>query len=156
MSPRYPAVLHPFCQLIDHGVIVPRIRLWVQEALQAGRFKKYQDKIIHIIAPEPQWDLKSYFRADSSTRVDWKRSLAIQLGVRPQARRGDIILIGDIDEIPRKEALQLIKNCQLPRQGCFLSNMYAYGYDSLLSPGWPNPKWTTLEDQTDVQLANLR
>ena len=88
--------------------------------------------------------------------MDWKRSLAIQLGVRPQARRGDIILIGDIDEIPRKEALQLIKNCQLPRQGCFLSNMYAYGYDSLLSPGWPNPKWTTLEDQTDLQIANLR
>ena len=68
MSLCYP-LLHPFCQLIDHGVIVPRIRLWVQEALQAGRFKKYQDKIIHIIAPEPQWDFKSYFRADSTTRV---------------------------------------------------------------------------------------
>lgn len=68
------------------------------------KFAKYADKIIHVIVEDsPAYDTKGSWKIENHLRN------AIVRGLK-EARPEDIILISDVDEIPRKELLFFLKS----------------------------------------------
>ena len=65
---------------------------------------------------------------------------------------GDVILVSDLDEIPRPETLQLLRNCKYPRRLTLRSRFYYYSFQWLhRGQDWHHPQATIYEgDKTGI------
>lgn len=75
-----------------------------------ARWSPYVSKIDHFIvefdvvrASGDQW------YAEGQSRYQ------LNLHLRDLAKEGDIVIAGDLDELPRREVVRLLKNCEVPR-----------------------------------------
>jgi beta-1,4-mannosyl-glycoprotein beta-1,4-N-acetylglucosaminyltransferase len=74
-----------------------------------------------------------------------------------QASLGDVILVSDIDEMPRPATLQVLRNCQYPRRLTLHSRFYYYSFQWLhRGAEWPHPQATIYEGNKTIRPANLR
>jgi beta-1,4-mannosyl-glycoprotein beta-1,4-N-acetylglucosaminyltransferase len=74
-----------------------------------------------------------------------------------QAILGDVILVSDIDELPRPATLQVLRNCQYPRRLTLRSHFYYYSLQWLhRGEEWPHPQATIYEGDKTIRPANLR
>lgn len=98
--------LHELAPAVDHFVIVEAARTFSGEpkplvfAENRGRFAAFDSKIIHVVVDDfpparSAWDRESYQR----------RQIARGLAT---AAPDDFIIISDVDEIPRRSALETI------------------------------------------------
>lgn len=70
---------------------------------------------------------------------------------------GDVIIVADIDEIPRSATLQILRNCNYPRRLTIRSQFYYYSFQWLhRGPEWPHPQATIYEGEKTIRPANLR
>lgn len=59
-------------------------------------------------------------------------------------RYGDIILVSDVDELPRPSTLKLLRNCNIPRRLTLRSRFYSYSFQWLHhGREWAHPQATT-------------
>jgi beta-1,4-mannosyl-glycoprotein beta-1,4-N-acetylglucosaminyltransferase len=110
------------------------------------RFEKWHRKIVyHVLENPPQgakrtWDLEDFQR----------NAMFVQAigGLKDEKapKRGDIIVVADVDEIVRPAALMVLRNCDIPRRVTLRSRFYYYGFQWLhRGEEWAHPQATTFQ-----------
>ncbi|RAL66239.1 hypothetical protein DID88_005910 [Monilinia fructigena] len=81
-----------------------------------------------------------------------------QLNGVQTANIGDVLIVSDIDEIPRPETLDLLRICDFNKRLTLRSRFYYYGFQFLhKGPEWAHPQATTYAGPTKTILpADLR
>ncbi|KAF4977728.1 hypothetical protein FDECE_18316 [Fusarium decemcellulare] len=108
------------------------------------RFKPFHDKIIYHeleypddFKPQRHWDREDLQRNAMFDQVFPKLN-------GPQTPvDGDVLLVADLDEIPRPATLLVLRTCNFPRRLTLASKFYYYSFQFLHDgPEWPFPQAT--------------
>ena len=71
--------------------------------------------------------------------------------------QGDVLLVGDIDEIPRIGTLTALRNCAFPPRVTLRTQMYYYSYQWLhRGELWHHPQVTYFDGKNTVRPESLR
>ena len=118
-----------------------------------ARYAPYHDKIIRhtidvaalALSPDPStWDLEHASRNALFSQV-------IPYLAGPQAARpGDVLLVSDVDEIPKPATLAALRVCAFPRRLALASDAYYYSFQWRSSEDWPWPHATFYEGPDDT------
>ncbi|PQE04091.1 glycosyltransferase family 17 protein [Rutstroemia sp. NJR-2017a BVV2] len=123
-----------------------------------SRVSQFSSKIIYHLLENPPlnsrrtWDYEDHQRNAMFTQV------IPQLKGAQAANLGDVLLISDIDEIPRPETLDLLRGCNFNKRLTLRSRFYYYGFEFLhKGPEWAHPQATTYAGPSKTILpADLR
>jgi beta-1,4-mannosyl-glycoprotein beta-1,4-N-acetylglucosaminyltransferase len=91
-------------------------------------FPLFKDKIIHVVLT------KEIIQTNCPDNDSWKkehfhRNKGIELGLTvpgKMARPGDMVLIGDTDEVPRRRTMEKIKKCAVPMDLFVIESTFYY------------------------------
>ena len=131
--------------------------LYVQE--NWARFKKWHPQIIHHVLDTS---------VDNSTAGDtWGREHfsrdAMMTQVFPtlsgpsKVHMDDVILVSDVDEIPRPEIIKSLRNCVFPQRLTLRTTYYRYSFQWLLrEEQWGHPQATFWKGADTVKPEDLR
>ena len=132
--------------------------LYLQQNLP--RFEKFKHKIIHRVLDDskmkiPKDDTWEYERFARNALFD---QAILSLRDSPQApSQGDVLFVGDVDEIPRLSTLTALRNCAFPPRVTLRSQMYYYSYQWLhRGEQWHHPQATYFDPQNTVRPEDLR
>jgi beta-1,4-mannosyl-glycoprotein beta-1,4-N-acetylglucosaminyltransferase len=122
------------------------------------RFAKYHDKLVYheLVIPEgfnpPRtWDYEDHQRDAMYLQVFPK------LRGRQQPVYGDVIIVADVDEIPRPETLLVLRSCEFPRRLTLRSRFYYYSFQYLhRGTDWAHPQATFYQGWRTILPVNLR
>ncbi|OIW34760.1 glycosyl transferase family 17 protein [Coniochaeta ligniaria NRRL 30616] len=123
------------------------------------RLKPYHSKIIyHLLEypaefnPKRTWDREDLQRDATFTQV----FPGLKDAQAPSW--GDVLVVADVDEIPRPETLRVLRSCAFPRRLTLRSRFYYYGFQFLhRGPDWAHPQATYYEGSTrTIKPTNLR
>lgn len=70
--------------------------------------------------------------------------------------QGDIILVSDVDELPRPDALKALRNCDFPKEVTLHTKIYYYGFQWLARNDWPHPQATFYNGEDTILPDDLR
>jgi len=110
-------------------------------------FKPYHAKMIyHLLeyppdfSPQRTWDREDLQRDSTYTQV-FPRLTGAQAPTK-----GDVMVVADVDEIPRPETLRVLRTCDFPRRLTLRSRFYYYGFQFRhRGPEWAHPQATTFQ-----------
>ncbi|EPS44131.1 hypothetical protein H072_1884 [Dactylellina haptotyla CBS 200.50] len=128
--------------------------LFVQE--NWSRFEKYHSKMIrHTLNMEGvkfggTWDREKFSRNAMYDQV------VPHLEGQQAVSTGDVILVSDVDEIPRPATLTALRNCVFPKKLALHSDMYYYGFQWRKRGDWGSPHATYYDGNHTVLPADLR
>ena len=132
--------------------------LYVQENWH--RFAKWHHQIIHHVlnttdnpvAPNDEpWGREHFSRNSMLTQV------FPTLSGPSQPHMGDVILVSDVDEIPRPEVIKSLRNCQFPQRLTLRTTYYRYSFQWLLrEEEWIHPQATFWKGNETVHPEALR
>ena len=157
--------LHELDQEVDYFVVLESASsfqktpkpLYLQDSL--SRFQAFQHKLIHGVLNEtgitiPEDDAWEHERF---TRNALFEQVILSLTGPEAPSIGDVLLIGDIDEIPRLSTLTALRNCAFPPRVTLRSQMYYYSYQWLhRGEQWHHPQATYFNSQDTVKPEDLR
>jgi beta-1,4-mannosyl-glycoprotein beta-1,4-N-acetylglucosaminyltransferase len=120
-------------------------------------YKKYHSKMI----------LHTLDLTGASFNTAWDREYFQRNGMYDQVfpaltgpqkpKNGDIILVSDVDEIPRPESLDTLRNCIFPAKVTLRSLFYYYSFQWLhAGDEWPYPQATFYNGDKTVKPQDLR
>jgi beta-1,4-mannosyl-glycoprotein beta-1,4-N-acetylglucosaminyltransferase len=123
------------------------------------RFRRYHDKMIYheltypaAFNPRRAWDYEDLQRDATYEQV--------MLGLRGQRapKKMDVIVVADVDEIPRPQSLLVLRSCNFPRRLTLASKFYYYSFQFLhTGPEWQHPQATYYEGRwRTLKPTNLR
>lgn len=126
-----------------------------------SRFKGFEDKIIYQILDEtnaqrlPKDDSWEFERFTRNALFD---QVLLSLTGAQAPGQGDVLLVGDVDEIPRPGIVTALRNCAFPARVTLRTQMYYYSYQWLhRGELWPHPQATYYNGPRDtVRPENLR
>ncbi|KAH8884542.1 glycosyltransferase family 17 protein [Thozetella sp. PMI_491] len=130
--------------------------LLIKESL--GKFAAFKDKLIYhelqyppgFSAPRP-WDREDLQRDATYTQV-FPRLTGDQ-----EPAWGDVLIVADVDEIPRPETITLLRLCDFPRRLTLRSRFYYYSFQFLhQGKEWDHPQATFYEGSRTIKPSNLR
>jgi len=131
--------------------------LYLQESLH--RYHNFQHKIIHRVldnstdsAPiDASWDHESFMRNALFDQV------ILSLTGTQAPNQGDVLIVGDIDEIPRPGAFSALRNCAFPARTALVGPMYYYSYQwQYRNSDWTLLRATYFKDLETVRPQELR
>lgn len=142
---------------VDHFVIVESRKTFTNRDKplvirdNMDRFAAYRDKIVyheldipdgfHSNRANPAWAWEDLQR-DAMYRQVFPKLTGSQTPVY-----GDVIIVADVDELLRPEALVVLKECNYPRRLTLRSDMYYYSYQFLhKGKQWAHPQATYVSD----------
>ncbi|EME78581.1 glycosyltransferase family 17 protein, partial [Pseudocercospora fijiensis CIRAD86] len=110
------------------------------------RFSDFHPQIIHNVVTDPgpvlgktTWAHEDYFRD-----ALFKSVFPTLLHSEKEAQEGDVLLVSDVDEIPKPETLNVLRHCQFPDRLTLQSRFYYYSFQWLhIGEEWPHPQATT-------------
>ncbi|EQL36598.1 hypothetical protein RJZ56_001620 [Blastomyces dermatitidis] len=122
-----------------------------------AKFSRFHDKIIHHLVEgdgenvRKAFDREKFQRDSGFTQVfptlgqpSAKNPVAAKPAAAPQL--DDVIIISDIDEIPRPATVTLLRTCSFPRRINLRSRFYYYSFQWLhKGPDWAHPQATYYE-----------
>ncbi|KAK1453641.1 glycosyltransferase family 17 [Colletotrichum melonis] len=73
-----------------------------------------------------------------------------------QASIDDILIVSDVDEIPKPEVLRALRNCEIPPRVSIHSKIYYYSYQWLSRNDWNHPQATVYRGVDTVLPHDLR
>ena len=117
--------------------------LYLQE--DWSRFKPFHNKIIHHVveltkANLPQGDTWEHERFIRNAMFD--QALASQTGEKAPSK-GDVLIVADIDEIPRPSTIKVLRNCAFPPRVTLRSQFYYYSFQwQHRGEQWAHPQAT--------------
>lgn len=122
------------------------------------RFEKWHKKIIYHVLENPPVDAKRTWDLEDFQRNGMFGQAVVGLEGERRARKGDIIIVADVDEIIRPAALLVLRNCDVPRRVTLRSRFYYYGFQWLhRGEEWAHPQATTYQGPGNTVLpADLR
>ncbi|KAM3473192.1 hypothetical protein MY8738_008509 [Beauveria namnaoensis] len=124
------------------------------------RFAKYHDKMLHHelefpggFRPQRTWDFE-YFQRDAA----YEQVFPKLLGTDPRAPRlGDVLVVADVDEIPRPDTLRVLRTCSFPRRLTLYTRFFYYSFQfQSIGPEWHHPQATYYDGQRTLSPNNLR
>lgn len=144
--------LHTLGAYVDYFVIVEppttiageKKSLTLQEHWE--RFGQWQHQIIHQIV-----DVNDAGRGVVSTkgREDRLRDAGFDgvfpelVGKVPAAKDGDVLVVGDVDEVPKPESMRVLRNCDVPRRVTLRGSEHRYSFQlRQRGEGWAHPQAT--------------
>ncbi|KAF6805368.1 glycosyl transferase family 17 protein [Colletotrichum musicola] len=68
----------------------------------------------------------------------------------------DVLIVSDVDEIPKPEVLRALRNCQIPQRVTIHSKIYYYSYQWLGRNDWNHPQATVYRGADTVLPDDLR
>ena len=120
------------------------------------RFKRYHHKIIlHTLDIDGVEFENAWARERFSRNAMYGQVIPRLTGER-EAFQGDVIIVSDIDEIPRPDALKALRNCEFPREVTLRTKMYYYGFQWLERGDWLHPQATYYDMERTVLPDDLR
>ncbi|KAK1832859.1 glycosyltransferase [Podospora conica] len=135
---------------VDYFVLVEGSRTFtnlpkpLHLAANLPKLAPYASKIIyHELVYPPSFHPVSTWETE-----DFQRNAMLDqvfpLLAGPQAPHpGDVLVVADVDEIPRPETLALLRACHFPRRLTLRSRFYYYSFQFLhAGPEWPHPQAT--------------
>lgn len=125
------------------------------------RFAAYRDKIIyhHLEIPEgfhsnranPAWDWE-----DLQRNAVYDQVLPRLKGVKAPVD-GDVLIVADVDELVRPEAIVVLKACSFPRRLTLRSSFYYYSFQYMhKGTQWAHPQATYYQGWRTILPTNLR
>ncbi|KAK4171853.1 glycosyltransferase family 17-domain-containing protein [Triangularia setosa] len=122
-----------------------------------SRLAPYNSKIIYHeivypsdFSPKTTWDIEDFQRNAMLTQV-----VPLLSSSQRQPHLNDVLIISDIDEIPRPSTLSLLKQCRFPRRLTLSSRFYYYSFQFLhVGPEWPHPQATYYQGSKKTILPN--
>ncbi|OAA71374.1 glycosyl transferase family 17 protein [Cordyceps fumosorosea ARSEF 2679] len=157
--------LHALHDYVDHFVIVESPKTFQGHrkplviAENWDRFRRYHDKMIYheltfpkSFNPKRAWDYE-----DLQRDAMFEQALHALQGPRTPVN-GDVIVVSDVDEIPRPESLLVLRTCAFPRRLTLGSKFYYYSFQFLhAGPEWPHPQATFYQGPwRTIRPTNLR
>lgn len=123
-----------------------------------SRFAEFHSQIIyHVVEDMPvgakrAWDYEDHQRNALYTQV------IPGLEGEQKANLGDVLIIADIDEVPRPIAITIMRNCLIPRRLTLRSQFYYYGFQwKHNGEQWPHAQATIYAGSSRTILpVNLR
>lgn len=122
------------------------------------RFARFHDKMIrHTLVNEGNdftvtWDREIFSRNAAYNQV------LPYLVDEQKANFGDVIIVADVDEIPRPDALAALRNCDFGSAITIYSRMYYYSFQWLyrMEGEWPHPQATYYQADDTIEPNSLR
>ncbi|KAF2165931.1 glycosyltransferase family 17 protein [Zasmidium cellare ATCC 36951] len=110
-----------------------------------SNFTKFHNKIIHKVVRDPgpsigtsTWIHEDYFRNSL-----FESTFPTLLFTDKEAHEGDVILVSDVDEIPKPVTLNVLRHCNFPDRLTLRSHFYYYSFQWLhIGEQWPHPQAT--------------
>ena len=104
-------------------------------------FAPFASKIIHVKLPtlegDSSWPRENFHRIALTTTGMANVTLA----------PGDVVLVSDLDELPRPEVLEAMRQCLgAVYPICFNAQLTYYAYDFLMINEWKNPRAMAVQD----------
>ncbi|KAF2163155.1 glycosyltransferase family 17 protein [Zasmidium cellare ATCC 36951] len=109
-----------------------------------NRFRNFHQQIIHRIVEDPvnstrAWDHEDFFRNALLTST-----FPTLEGTKAEPKKGDVLLVSDVDELIRPETAVLLNTCEIPRRLTLMSQFFYYSFQwRHIGPPWPHPQATT-------------
>lgn len=110
-----------------------------------AQFQPFHPKIIHQVIDFTNANIKKgdtwgYEHLSRNALLD--QVLASLTGDQAPTQ-GDVLVIGDVDEVPRLNTLTALRNCAFPPRVTLMSHFYYYSFQWLnRKPQWPHPQVT--------------
>lgn len=154
--------LGQMAEQVDYFVIIEASKtftnadkpLYVRE--NWARFKKYHHKmILHTLDMDGE-DFDNPWARERFSRNAMYDQVIPTLSGEQEAFQGDVILVSDVDEIPRPDALKALRNCDFPKTVTLHTKMYYYGFQWQKRDDWPHPQATYYDFEKTVQPDDLR
>ncbi|POR39543.1 Uncharacterized protein TPAR_00267 [Tolypocladium paradoxum] len=122
------------------------------------RFERYHDKMIYHELEFPNWfnPRRAWDYEDLQRDAMYEQVFPKLTGHRAPVY-GDVIIVADVDEIPRPQALLLLRTCNFPRRLTMGSKFYYYSFQFLhTGPEWAHPQATFYQGWRTVKPTTLR
>ncbi|KAL8834403.1 MAG: hypothetical protein Q9170_003771 [Blastenia crenularia] len=111
-----------------------------------ARYKPYHTKMIHHVLNQSGVEFDGTWARESFSRNAMFDQVIPFLDDDQAAGLGDVILVSDVDELPRPDTLKVLRNCAFPRRLTLRSHFYYYGFQWLhRGDQWPHPQATFFE-----------
>lgn len=156
--------LHELAPHVDYFVIVEAERSFTNKTKPLyfrknwKHFSKFESKIIYhvlnddaIIKSSNPWEHERYQRNALMTQV-----FPDLLGEKAP-NQGDVIMVSDVDEIPRPETLKKLRNCDIPELTGMRSKFFLYSFQWQDADGdWGHPQATIWQGERTILPEALR
>jgi beta-1,4-mannosyl-glycoprotein beta-1,4-N-acetylglucosaminyltransferase len=121
-----------------------------------ARFQAYHHKmILHTLSTEDANFTDTWSRERFSRNAMYDQVIPYLSGAQ-EAFAGDVILVSDVDEIPRPDALKALRNCDFPKEVTLHTKMYYYGFQWAKRDDWPHPQATYYAHSETTLPSDLR
>ncbi|KAJ3487576.1 hypothetical protein NLG97_g6383 [Lecanicillium saksenae] len=156
--------LHALYDYVDYFIIVesPKTFQGGKKPLVIAdnwdKFRRYHDKMIYHELTFP----KSFNPKRAWDYEDLQRDAMLEQAMNSlkgpaKPIKGDVIIVSDVDEIPRPESLLVLRTCNFPRRLTLGSKFYYYSFQFLhTGPEWPHPQATFYQGWRTIKPTNLR
>lgn len=122
-----------------------------------ARFARFHSQIIYHELENPPigasrtWDFEDHQRNAMYLQV------VPDLQGEQMPRAGDVLLVSDVDEIPRPATLTALRNCAFQTRLTLRSQFYYYGFQFRhRGPQWAHPQATIYKGEKTILPADLR
>ena len=122
-------------------------------------FEPFKHKLIHRVLAEPdvEFPLDDIWAQERFTRNALLDQVLLSLTGSQAPSQGDVLVVGDIDEIPRISTLTALRNCAFPPRVTLRSQMYYYSFQWLhRGEQWHHPQATYFNGSDTVTPEDLR
>lgn len=122
------------------------------------RFRRYHHKIIYhkLVFPSSFYPHRAWDYEDLQRDAPFDQVLLSLEGPRAP-NKGDVLIVADVDEIPRPQTLLVLQYCDFPRRLTLSSKFYYYSFQFLhTGPEWQHPQATYYQGHRTLKPTNLR
>lgn len=123
------------------------------------RFGPYHSKLIYheLVYPPDFWPTRACDYEDFQRNAMYGQVLPV-LPDDSRPLEGDVIVVADVDEVPKPSTLDTLRACVFPRRLTLNSRFHYYSFQFLHrnKPEWPHPQATYYDGQNTVLPVNLR
>lgn len=122
-----------------------------------SRFSNFHPKMIHHVL-----DVSKNNGSDAWGREHFSRNAMMDqvfptLKGEQEVQLGDVIVVSDVDEIPRPEIIKTLRNCEFPRRLRLRTVYFRYSFQwTLREEQWIHPQATFYEGEKTVRPEDLR
>ena len=158
--------LNTLAPYVDYFVIVESPKtftglkkpLYLQE--NWGNFSAFHKQIVHKVVDDTglelgarTWDHEDFFRNSL-----FESTFPTMLFSDKEAQEGDVVIVSDVDEIPKPETLNVLRYCDFPDRLTLRSHFYYYSYQWLhVGEQWAHPQATVYHGlHNTISPADLR
>lgn len=147
---------------VDYFVIIESTKTFTDEDKPLyvrdnwDRYAKYHHKMILHTLDTTNADFSDAWSRERFSRNAMYDQVIPKLTGDQEAYQGDVILVSDVDEIPRPDALKALRNCEFPTTVTLHTKMYYYSFQWLKRGDWPHPQATFYNREKTVLPQDLR